>query len=206
MTSVGALEGVGLGHSIRRPVRRTLGITSIGVNAYSARRAGDGVVEPHDETSAGAGAHEEFYVVIAGAARFQIDGEAVEAPAGTMIRVDVGVHRDAVASADETTVLVVGGPPGAALPGSPFEYWYAAEGPNARGEYERAIEIASEGLADYPDHPSLHYQLACYSRVGRRRRGPGRNPPGSALSLKLTRGPRAGRANGLITTRKAKGH
>jgi len=162
VTSVDALDRVDLGHSIWRSVRQPLGITSVGVNAYSANRAGDGVIEPHDETSAGAGAHEELYVVVAGAARFTIAGETVDAPAGTMIRVDVGVHREAVATADATTVLVVGGPPGAAMPVSPFEYWYRAQGPYSRGEYEAAIEIAAEGLADYPDNPTLNYQLACY--------------------------------------------
>src|SRR5947208_773944 len=30
------------------------------------------------------------------------------------------------------------------------------------GGYERAIELASPGLNDWPEHPSLHYQLACY--------------------------------------------
>ena len=90
------------------------------------------------------------------------------APAGTLIRIDVGVHREAIATADATTVLVVGGPPGAALPVSPFEYWYAAQGPYSRGDYDEAIEIASEGLADYPEHPTLHYQLACFEALAGR--------------------------------------
>ena len=168
ITSVDALERVDLGHSIWRPVRRPLGITGIAVNAYSANATGDGVIEPHDETSAGAGAHEELYLVVSGSARFKIGDETVDAPAGTMIRVDVGVHREATATADATTVLVAGGPPGAALPVSPFEYWYAAEAPNSGGDYDAAIEIASEGLADYPEHPTLRYQLACYEALAGR--------------------------------------
>lgn len=28
------------------------------------------------------------------------------------------------------------------------------------------MEIASAGLADWPDHPMLHYQLACYEALG----------------------------------------
>jgi len=162
VTSVDDLERVDLGHSIWRSVRRRLAVTGVGVNAYTADAAGAGVIEPHDELSAGAGAHEEVYIVIAGAARFTIAGETVEAPTGTLIRVDVGVHREAVATADATTVLVVGGPPGAALPVSPFEYWYAAEAPYAHGDYDAAIAIAAEGLADHPENPSLNYQLACY--------------------------------------------
>lgn len=167
-TSLSELERIDLGHSIWRPIRRPLGITAFGINAYTAASAGEEVIEPHDEMSAGAGAHEELYLVASGSAEFTIDGERVEAPAGTMIAIDVGTQREAIATADETTVLVIGGRPGTGLPVSPFEYWYAAAGPASRGEYDEAITIASEGLADYPDHPTLHYQLACYQALAGR--------------------------------------
>jgi hypothetical protein len=145
-----------------RPVRRTLGLTAVGANAYTAERAGDPLIEPHDERSPGAGGHEELYVVLTGAAEFRVAGETIAAPAGTFLRVDVAVPRSAIASAPDTTVLVVGGRPGAALPPSPFEYWYAAQPAYAAGDYARAIEIASEGLEHHPDHGALNYQLACY--------------------------------------------
>lgn len=161
ITSLDELDRIPLEDSHWRPVRRTLGVTAFGINGYTAN-AGEEVIEPHDETSAGAGGHEELYAVVAGAAEFTADGERLEAPTGTLVRVDVGVHRSAIATQDETTVLVIGGAPGAALPVSPFEYWYAAQGPYSRGDYAGAIEVASDGLADYPEHPSLHYQLACY--------------------------------------------
>jgi hypothetical protein len=64
------------------PLRYALGVTGFGVNAYSAPTAGDDVVEEHregDET----GGHQELYVVLSGRARFTIDGEQVDAPAGT---------------------------------------------------------------------------------------------------------------------------
>ena len=78
-----------------------------------------------------------------------------------------GVHREATAGAAPTTVVVVGGRPGAALPVSPFEYWYAAEPAYQAGDFDEAVAIAREGLADYPDHPHLNYQLACYeARAG----------------------------------------
>ena len=63
-------------------------------------------------------------------------------------------------------MLIVGGKPGAALPVSPFEYWYAAQPAYEAGDYERAVAIASEGLADWPAHGALHYQLACYEALG----------------------------------------
>jgi tetratricopeptide (TPR) repeat protein len=162
------LDRVAVAGTLWRPVRRTLGASGFGVNAYTAAEAGDDLIEPHDETSPGAGREEELYVVVAGEAVFEIDGERVDAPTGTMILVPVGTKREAKAAAPESTVLVVGGPPGAALPPSPFEYWYAAEPAYARGDYDEALAIASEGLEHYPDHPTLNYQLACYQALAGR--------------------------------------
>lgn len=123
-----------------RPVRRTLGVTAFGINGYTADRAGDVLIEPHDETSLGAGGHEELYLVA----------------------VPVRVRRAAVAAEPATTVLVIGGKPGAGLPASPFEYWYAAQPAVRAGDYGRAVAIASRGLDDWPEHGQLNYQLACY--------------------------------------------
>jgi len=156
------LDRVPLDHGEWRPVRRPLDITGFSANAYSARAAGDALIEPHDEDSPGSGRHEELYVVLAGAAAFTVDGDRVEAPTGTLLFVPPGVRREALATAPDTTVLVVGGKPGAALPVSPFEHWYAAEPAYLAGDYRRAAEIASAGLADWPEHAALHYQLACY--------------------------------------------
>lgn len=135
------------------------------MNAYTAAEPGDALIEPHDETSPGAGGHEELYVVMSGRADFTIDGARCDAPAGTLILVSPGVRREAKALSPDTTVLVVGGKPGAAMPVSPFEHWYAAQGPYERGDYEQATAIASEGLADWPDHGQLRYQLACFAAL-----------------------------------------
>jgi hypothetical protein len=163
---LGDLERIPFDEGIWRPIRRELGITGFGVNAYSAERSGDALIEPHDETSPGAGGHEELYVVVEGAAAFTVDDERVDAPAGTLLLVEPGTRREAVAAADDTTVLVVGGKPGTAMPPSPFEYWYAAIPAEGRGDFERAYEIAAEGLEHWPDHGTLHYALACYSARG----------------------------------------
>lgn len=101
------------------PLRRTLGVTGFGVNAYRAR-AGEHVVEAHDETGTGAGHHEELYVVVAGRARFTLDGEEHDAPTGTLVFVpEAETRREAVAVEDGTTVLAVGGRAGSGLPVSP---------------------------------------------------------------------------------------
>jgi hypothetical protein len=80
ITRLSELEQIPLDHGVWRPIRRPLAITGFAVNAYSAE-AGEPVIEPHDETSAGAGAREELYVVASGAAIFTVDGEASRPPA-----------------------------------------------------------------------------------------------------------------------------
>jgi len=150
-----------------RPIRKPLGVTGFGINAYSADEGT--VIEPHDELGSGSGGHEELYFVATGHARFTIDGEEVDAPTGTILFVQPDQHRAATAHAPGTTVLVIGGKPGAAGPPSPFEYWYFA-GPHAeQGEPEKAYEIAAEALEHYPDNPGLHYNLACYAALAGRR-------------------------------------
>jgi tetratricopeptide (TPR) repeat protein len=162
------LQRIGLADGIQfRPIRKPLGVTAFGINAYSAD---DGlVIEEHDELGSGSGHHEELYFVATGYARFTIDGEEVDAPAGTILLLQPEQRRKAVAQAANTTVLVIGGKPGAAGPPSPFEYWYLA-GPYAEnGEPEKAYVIAAEALQHYPDNPGLHYNLACYAALAGRR-------------------------------------
>jgi hypothetical protein len=150
------------------PIRRALGVTGFGINAWTATDAGDALIEPHDETSTGAGGHEELYFVLAGRATLTIAGEELDAPSGTLVLIDVGTRRAAVAAEPDTTVLVLGGRPGAVLPVSPFEHYYAAQPAYDAGEYDRAVAIASEGLREHPDHPLIHYQLACYHALAGR--------------------------------------
>ena len=64
------------------PLRKQLGITAFGINAYTATEAGQDVVEEHTEERLG---HEEVYVVVAGRATFVVDGEELEVPAGSAI-------------------------------------------------------------------------------------------------------------------------
>jgi quercetin dioxygenase-like cupin family protein len=148
-----------------RPLRKALGTTAFGVNAYTADAGGE-VIESHDETSAGAGGHEELYFVATGEATFEVDGEQVSAPAGAMLLVPPGTRRAARAAQPDTTVLVIGAKPGSGLPVTPFEYWYLAQPAYEAGDYARAVKIASEGLGDHPEHPTLRYQLACFEALG----------------------------------------
>ena len=101
-----------------RPVRDHLGITAFGVNAFIGAQPGDRVVERHDESGAG---HEELYVVVRGAARFVVDGDAQDVPAGSVVLVAPGRTREAFATAPDTAVLVVGGAPGTPFAVSEWE-------------------------------------------------------------------------------------
>jgi uncharacterized cupin superfamily protein len=139
-----------------KPIRKTLGITAFGVNAYTAENAGDEVVEQHDETALG---HEEIYVVVRGRATFTVDGEEVDAPEGTVVYLDDPKQtRHAVARDAGTTVLAVGGVPGKHEI-SPWEYFFPALPAIEARDYDTARRILEDGLREL-DHSALHYQLA----------------------------------------------
>src|SRR6516164_8418116 len=90
-----------------RPIRHHFGITAFGINAWSARAAGDRIINEHDEAEPDV--NEELYLVLEGRAVFELDGERLEAPAGTLVFVRPGVMRAARAEEPGTTILAVGG-------------------------------------------------------------------------------------------------
>src|SRR5215470_8427047 len=104
----------------RYDIRRTLDIEAFGVQAFSAPNGGT-VIGEHDETMLGEAGQEELYLVLKGAATFEIDGETIEAPKGTMINVQPTAKRKATATEDGTTVLAVGGTRGKAYEPAPPE-------------------------------------------------------------------------------------
>jgi hypothetical protein len=77
-----------------RPVRHHLGITSFGINTWTARGVGDRIINEHDEADDG---NEELYFVSTGRAVFELDGERRDAPEGTFVFVPPGVKRTAFA-------------------------------------------------------------------------------------------------------------
>ncbi len=143
------------------PVRLPLGIGSFGVNVYGPGASGQ-VIEEHDELGAGAGRHEELYIILAGHAVFTLDGEEVEAPAGTLVFVrDPAVRRRAHARGAETRVLVVGGTPGQPFRPSPWESWLEALPHYEAKDYVGAVEVLTRALEAHPDNPNVLYNLAC---------------------------------------------
>ena len=169
-----AKRGFGLGTSQdagrgRVFVRRDLDIGSFGVNAFYQATSGEIVIGEHDELGPGAGGHEELYVVVAGGCAFTVDGEEVEAPRGAALFVgDPAVKRSAVATEDETTVLVVGGRPGEAFEPSPGEALAPFFRLYRNEDYEGALSVCREALEAHPGNPLILYNIACLeSRLGR---------------------------------------
>jgi hypothetical protein len=155
---VDEIEGIPvLGTLVWKPVRRSLGITAFGINAYTAAHAGDEVVEDHTEEQLG---HEEIYFVHTGHAVFTVDGEEIDGPAGTMIYLDDPLlRRHAVAEEAGTTVIAMGGVPGKHEP-SPWEFFFPALPAMREGDYDSARRILEDALKE-TDAPVVHYQLAC---------------------------------------------
>jgi tetratricopeptide (TPR) repeat protein len=157
--SLGVLRGELQWH----PLRHTLGIRAFGMNAYTATKAGDLVVEEHDEGSLG---HEEVYVVLSGRATFTLDGEEFDAPPGTVVHLaDPKVRRVARAAEDGTRVLAVGGPVGHAYEPSAWEPAFRAEAIARAGDPERAVAVVREALDQHPDNASMLYNLACFEAL-----------------------------------------
>ena len=154
-----------LGTLVWQPVRKPLGITAFGINAYTAAAAGDDVVEDHTERT-----HEEAYVVIRGHATFTVDGEEMDAPWGTIVFLDdPKQRRHAVAREPGTTVLAIGGRPGAHEVSS-WEYIFPSLPARNAGDWDTARRILEDALAEH-DVPAIRYHLAqVEARAGNRDR------------------------------------
>jgi mannose-6-phosphate isomerase-like protein (cupin superfamily) len=143
-----------------KPIRRTLGIKAFGMNAYTGENVGDDVVERHSEERLG---HEEVYLVLAGRATFDLDGESLDAPAGTMVFLrDPTVRRYASAAEPGTTVLAVGGKPGEAYTPSAWEWYFEAERFRDPLDPEAALRLMDEANERFPDHVGVVYSTACW--------------------------------------------
>jgi tetratricopeptide (TPR) repeat protein len=150
------------------PVRHALGVRGFGVNSYSGG-AGEDVVEEHTESDDDGRGHQELYVVLSGHARFVIEGEEVDAPAGTLVFLpEPTSRRHAVAKADGTTILALGGEPGTPYEVSAWEWRFRAQPHIDAEEWEKGIALMRDGLAARPGDASLLYNLACFeARLGR---------------------------------------
>jgi tetratricopeptide (TPR) repeat protein len=153
------IDEVNDGRQPFRAVRHHFGITSFGVTAWTARDAGDRIINEHDESEADSA--EELYLVVRGRAVFELDGDRVAAPAGTFVFAPPGVKRTAFAEEPETTVLALGGTPGQAYEPNGWELWAPLNPLYDAGEYAEAADRGRELVAAHPQYAGLLYNLAC---------------------------------------------
>ena len=147
-----------------RPVRHHFGIASFGVNSFTGRKAGDRIINEHSEEDD----QEELYLVLQGRATFELNGERVDAPAGTLVFAEPGVRRTAFADEDGTTIVVVGGKPGKAYEVLGFEAWAPFHGLYEAGDYAEAADQARGAIEAHPEAAGAFFCLACCeARAGR---------------------------------------
>ncbi|HYX75888.1 MAG TPA: hypothetical protein VE757_01815 [Gaiellaceae bacterium] len=144
------------------PVREHFGIHGFGINAYTPSEDG-ALIGEHDEAGSG---QEEVYLVLDGNATFELDGETIEAPAGTFVSVRPEARRKATG---DGTVLAIGATPGEAYEGIDWgEAWtFHRDSMTAYGEerYDDALEAVRGGLELKPDAAGLHFNYACFASM-----------------------------------------
>lgn len=160
------IEQVSDGRCPWRPVRAHLGITAFGVNTWTGREAGDRIINEHDESEPDS--EEELYLVLQGRARFELDGDRLEAPAGTFVFVGPGVRRTAFAEEPETTVVAIGGTPGKAYEPSGWELWAPLNPLYQAGEYAEAADRGRALAEANPQYAGLLYNVACCASLAGR--------------------------------------
>jgi hypothetical protein len=150
-----------------RPIRHHLGITAFGVTAWTAHAAGDLVINEHDEGDPTA--DQELFLVLRGHAVFELDGDRVDAPAGTLVFAPPRTRRRASAKEDGTTIIALEGTPGRAYEARGWELWAPLAPLYEAGEYEVVADRLADLVAANPQYPMLFFNLACCeSLLGRR--------------------------------------
>ncbi len=147
------------GRSPWRPVREHFGITGFAVNAWTGQQAGDRIINEHDEDEPGG--HEELYLVLQGRARFELEGETVDAPSGTFVFAAPGVKRTAFAEEPGTTLIAVGGVPGRAVETLGWEVFAPVRPAYEAGNYAEAAEQGRRVLKEHQQYPGVFYNVAC---------------------------------------------
>jgi len=142
-----------------RPVRHHLGITAFGVTAWTAHAAGDLVINEHDEGDPTA--DEELFLVLRGHAVFEIEGDRVDAPAGTFVFAPPRTRRTASAEEAGTTILLLEGTPGQAYDARGWELWAPLVSLYEAGEYAEVADRLRVLVEGSPQYAMLFYNLAC---------------------------------------------
>jgi len=146
-----------------RPVRHHMGITAFGTNAWTAAEPGDRLMPEHAEDED----IEELYVVLSGRARFEIDGDTVDAPTGALVFVGPETNRTAFAVEAGTTVLAVGSRIGKPYEAGGWEVWAEFHPAYDAGDYEGVIERGRTTLETAGYATPLYNLACCEAQAGR---------------------------------------
>ena len=92
---------------------------------------------------------------------FELDGDRVDAPAGTFVFARPGVKRTAFAEEPGTTILALGGIPGKAYEPDGWELWAPLNVLYQAGEYAEAADRGRVLVEANPQYAGLFYNLAC---------------------------------------------
>ncbi len=142
-----------------RPIRHSLGITSFGATAWTGRAAGDPVINEHD--AGDPTADEELFLVLRGHAVFDVDGDRIDAPAGTLVFAPPHTRRTASAVEDGTMIILLEGTPGKPYEARGWELWAPLAPLYQAGQYAEVADRLEAVVAVAPQYPMLFFNLAC---------------------------------------------
>jgi tetratricopeptide (TPR) repeat protein len=142
-----------------RPVRHHLGITAFGASVWSARAAGDEIIDALGEDNPTA--DQELFLVVRGHAVFELNGDQVDAPSGTLVYAPPRAQRKATAKEAGTLILLVEGTPGQGYEARGWELWAPLARLYSAGEYAEVATRLREALEASPQYALLFFNLAC---------------------------------------------
>lgn len=150
-----------------RPVRVHLGLTAFGASVWTAQAVGDLVINEHDPGDPTA--DQELLLVMRGHAVFEVDGERVDAPAGTFVSAPPGTQRRANAIEAGTAILLIEGTPGKGYEARGWELWAPLAPMYGAGRYAEVADALRGAVEEHPEYGMLFFNLACCeSMMGKR--------------------------------------
>ena len=168
VAQIDEIDEIDDGRVLSRPVRFHFGITSFGVNAFTAHQVGDRLINEHDESQEH-DLQEELYLVQRGRATFELDGERVDAPAGTLVFARPAVKRTAFAEEPGTTIVAIGAVAGKPYEASGWEVWLPLHHLYQEGKYDEAADRGRELVEGHPEYAGPLYNLACVESLAGRK-------------------------------------
>ena len=147
------------------PSATTWGSPRLGTNAWTAANQGERLVPEHREDEG----NEELYVVLRGRARFEIDGNTLDASAGSLVFVEPGEQPGTAFAEDAgTTVLAIGSTVGQPYEVGGWEVWAEFHPAYEAGDYDGVVDRARETV-EASEYAAPLYNLACCEALAGRK-------------------------------------